>query len=213
MSQHRFLVVQLADIGDLILSTPALLALREAHPEAHISLLTTPHAAPVIDENLVDELIAFDKEAFTPRGLMGNFREIFGLIQRLRQGNYDTTILLHHFTLRLGVYKFRLIVRTAGSARVVGLDNGRVNFLTHTIPDDGFGAKHEAQYRLELVGLVGANSAPRPAQVNIDNAYDVPNSRLPAKKRVIIHAGSGGYSLARRWSPQEFARVADGTAA
>ncbi len=29
----RFLIVQLADIGDLILSTPALAALREAHPD------------------------------------------------------------------------------------------------------------------------------------------------------------------------------------
>ena len=44
----RFLVVQLADIGDLVLSTPALAALRETHPDAQIALLTTAHAAPIL---------------------------------------------------------------------------------------------------------------------------------------------------------------------
>ena len=36
---ERYLIVQLADIGDLIVSTPALAALREAQPDAHIALL------------------------------------------------------------------------------------------------------------------------------------------------------------------------------
>ena len=64
-TMKRVLVVQLADIGDLVLSTPALAALREAHPHAHIALLTSVHAAPIVeDTGLVDAIITFDRRQF-----------------------------------------------------------------------------------------------------------------------------------------------------
>ena len=51
----RLLCVQWAAIGDLLLTTPALAALRKAHPLAHIGLLTTRAAAPVVEgTGLVD---------------------------------------------------------------------------------------------------------------------------------------------------------------
>ncbi|MFN8371627.1 MAG: hypothetical protein U0694_01940 [Anaerolineae bacterium] len=63
---NRFLIVQLADIGDLILTTPALSALREKYPDAHITLLASAHAAPVVENtNLVNEIIAFEKDSLT----------------------------------------------------------------------------------------------------------------------------------------------------
>src|SRR5215207_2417123 len=93
---HRFLIVQLADIGDLVLSTPALDALREAHPDAHIALLTAAHAAPIVaGTELVDEIITFDKHTFdTPTALLNptNLRYAIDLARRLRRGYYDTTI-------------------------------------------------------------------------------------------------------------------------
>ena len=99
---NRYLIVQLADIGDLITSTPALAALREAHPNAHIALLTTAHAAPVLNgTNLVDEIIIFDKGQFNSSRAFfkpGNLRQVFNL----RHGHYDTLVFFHHFTLKLG---------------------------------------------------------------------------------------------------------------
>ena len=44
----RILVLQLKRIGDLILTTPALRALRIAHPSAHIALAVTPGCAPLL---------------------------------------------------------------------------------------------------------------------------------------------------------------------
>jgi heptosyltransferase-2 len=76
------------------------------------------------------------------------------------------------------------------------------------LPDKGFGAKHQAQYWLDLVGLLGANTAARPAfiQKKVPNSeYGVPSG----KPIVVIHAGSGGYSMARRWDAANFAAVAD----
>ncbi len=212
---RRFLIVQLADIGDLILSTPALAALRAAHPDAHIAVLTTTHAAPVLPPNLADEVIAFDKHSFDqPSSLLrpGKLREALALAGRLRRGHYDTTLFFHHFTTRFGALKFAALAWSAGSARRIGLDNGGGFFLSERLPDGGFGAKHQAQYWLDLVGLAGADSSPRPTQVKIDTGAGL--RPAPTKTpRVAIHAGSGGYSSARRWDAAKFAQVADRLAA
>lgn len=207
----RILVVQLADIGDLVLSTPALAALREAEPNAHIALLTSAHSAPVVQgANLVNELILFDKQQFNgTKALLrpANLRRLLAL----RSGHYDTVVFFHHFTLRAGTLKFALMSLCAGSNRRIGLDNGNGWFLTERLPDGGFGAKHQAQYWLDLVALLGADSTPRQAVIGIgevDRAWA--RERLPDQHpRVIVHAGSGGYSLARRWDPLGFAAVAD----
>jgi N-acetylglucosaminyldiphosphoundecaprenol N-acetyl-beta-D-mannosaminyltransferase len=205
---ERYLIVQLADIGDLIVSTPALAALREAKPDAHIALLTTAHTAPILNgTNLVDDIITFDKGHFNSSRAFfrpANLRQIFSL----RHGHYDTVLFFHHFTFKHGTIKFALIGMATGAKRRIGLDNGNGWFLTDRIPDGGFGAKHQAQYWLDLVGLLGGNTAPRPAVIGIATPND--KSRISNKKpRIVIHAGSGGYSTARRWDTQKFAQVAD----
>lgn len=200
----RILVVQLGDIGDLILSTPALAAIREAHPEAHIAVLTNEHAVPVLQgTGLADDLIPFTRVAYNNSKSM-LLPENRQRILNLRRGQYDVVLYLHHFTLKWGALKFALIGLWSGAKRRVGLDNGRGWFLTDRLPETGFGAVHQAQYWLNLAGLLGASSRPRPAKVAV-KPYALP----AAQTRIVIHAGSGGFSQARRWSVEGFARVAD----
>lgn len=200
----RVLIIQLADIGDLVLSTPAIDALRAAHPGIHIALLTSRHTVPVIaDTGIVDEIIPFERVAYNNSKSMlvaENRNRILGL----RRGNYDAVLFFHHFTLKWGALKFAMIGLWSGARWRVGLENGRGWFLTHRLPDGGFGARHQAQYWLDLAGLLGADTTPRPAVVSAA-PYPLPQ----AQKRVVIHAGSGGFSPARRWSPEGFAAVAD----
>ncbi|GAB4525016.1 MAG: hypothetical protein OHK0046_40320 [Anaerolineae bacterium] len=196
----RILLVQLADIGNLILTTPALAALRAAQPDAHLTLLTTSHAAPVMDTALVDEIITFDRRSFNSSTAFfrpANLRRVLAL------GRYDAVVFCHHFTFRLGTLKFALIALATRARRRIGLQNGNGWFLNESVPDAGFGARHEAQYLLDLVGLLGAPTTPQPAQVR-RNAYPVPSGHY-----VVMHPGSGGYSLARRWSAAGFAAVGD----
>ncbi len=155
---------------------------------------------------LVDAVITFERQQFNSSKALfqpANLRRIGAL----RQGHYDTLIFLHHFTLKLGTLKFALIALASGAKQIIGLDNGNGWFLTERLPDEGFGAKHQAQYWLDLVGLVGASSLPRPAVVSQQSPAD--SLKFSALKTVVIHAGSGGYSLARRWDGAQFARVAD----
>ncbi len=207
MSAKRILAVQIADLGDLVLTTPALAALRETLPDAHITLLTTPHAARLVEGGtLVDEIISLRRDSGIQQ--IGALAKLF---TRLRDGKYDTTIFFHHFTTRAGALKFNAIAKAAASKTRIGLQNGRAPFLTNSIPDGGFGTLHNAGYWLKLVELLGANPTPRPAQVVVseaDRAW-VQQQIGEAHPLVVIHTGGGGDSYARRWFPERFAEVAN----
>jgi heptosyltransferase-2 len=213
---NRILIVQLADIGDLILATPALAALREKYPDAHITLLASTHAVPVVENtNLISEILTFDKGKLDGTRALLN-RENLRRILALRQAPYDVVIFLHHFTLKLGTLKFALIAWASGAQQRIGLDNGSGWFLTERVEDKGFGAKHQAQYWLDVVGLLGAQTQPRRATIGIheeDRIWAI-DSTVGAKSqaealRIAIHPGSGGYSSARRWDVPKFAALAD----
>ncbi len=209
MTGDRILLVQLADIGDLVLATPAIAALREAKPSSRIDLLASSHAIKIVPPGLIDAGIPFHKgKQNATRALLSPAN--LGRLLSLRRGTYDTIIFFHHFTLPAGLFKFRFIAKVSGARRIIGLQNENANFLTDSLADKGFGYKHEAQYWLDLVSLVGASSAARPAQVYSESSATVSSAmdELQDAPIVVMHAGSGGYSKARRWSPGRFAEVA-----
>ena len=206
MADERILLVQLADIGDLVLTTPAIAALREANPHSQIDLLASEHALPLAPDGLVDRLIPFRRAGGSAS------REFFSLpnlrmILALRAQKYQAVVFFHHFTIRAGVFKFWLLAKSSGARRIIGLKNHNIGFLTDAVDDEGFGARRQAQYWLDLVALLGASGCPRPAQVKRET---MAARTLPATGRptVVVHTGSGGYSKARRWSAEGFAAVA-----
>lgn len=147
----RLLCVQWAAIGDLLLTTPALSALRQAHPDAHIGLLTTASAAPVVaGTGLVDAIYELPRfEVFR--------RETIDVFRQIRRDRYDTVMFCHRLTTRAGAYKYAALGYFSGAGRRVGLDNGRGWFLTDKLPDAGFGSEHQAESWLRLASVFGAN--------------------------------------------------------
>ena len=214
MKPSRMLLVQLADIGDLIVTTPAIAALREAHPDAHLALLTSAHAAPVIESTgLVDEVLVMDRGIFAGgmRALLSPARlaEALRMMRRLRRGRYDTLVFFRHFSTRAGAFKHAAIALSAGSKRRVGLRNANAFFLTESLVDDGFGAQPEAQHWLNVAALLGADASHRPAQVAADESYLPDGFQPDGGPLVILHGGSGGLNRARRWDVAHFAAVGD----
>lgn len=210
-SPERILVVKLATLGDLLTSTPALRALRTTFSHAHIGVLTTPgHAATLRGLDSFDEIIAFDKYAFDrPTDALQHLPAATRITNDLRAGNWDTLVLLHHLTTPFGVAKYAALALMSGAPRRIGLDNGRGRwFLTESAPDYGFGVKHEVEYWLDTVGVLGARhpEAPRlELRVTPDDVTWAEN-RIP-EGAVLLVPGSGAYSTARRWSPTRFAAV------
>ncbi len=221
VAPKRILVVKLSDIGDVLTATPALRALRESFPTARLEALIPPNSAPILAESpLVDEVIVFDKfqydrpvDALKPSSLAALLR----LARDLRRRRYDCLVILHHLTTRWGTLKYAALALTSGARVRAGLDNGRGWFLTHRVRDHGFGARHEVEYWLDVVGTLGAGTKDTSLEIAIGENDQIPTPSLPplpggGRGRcplIAIHPGSGGYSLARRWSAEGFAQVAD----
>src|ERR1700681_2181737 len=156
---NRILVVRLASLGDLLITTPALRALRTTFPEAHIGVLTTPSSAPALRGlDSFDEVITFDKFAFDrPADAVRSLPGALSLAAQLRLGGWDTLVLLHHLTTPFGIAKYAALSLGSGARRRIGLDNGRGGwFLTDSAVDRGFGWHHEGDYCLDVVAVLGA---------------------------------------------------------
>lgn len=218
-SPQRILIVTLADLGDALLTTPALRALRKAHPNAHITIVATPISAAVLrDIPVHDELIIFEKGRFDRfSGLFkpANLSYAFRLWRTLRRTSYDTCVILRHLTTWFGTFKYVALALASGARRRYGLDNGRGWFLTDRIRDEGFGAQHEAEYWLAVVGLLGAQTSDHVPRFPVaDAAAATIRTQIESygdtdQPLIALHPGSGGYSTARRWPPQRFAALAD----
>jgi len=223
---RNVLVIKLADLGDLLTATPALRALRQRFSHARISALVTPHTAPLLWENdAVDQILAFPKADFDSRAGLGSpiqaaqaFGRAANLARQLRAETWDAVFLLHHLTTPLGRAKYQALLAATRAPRRFGLDNGSATFLTDSVPDAGFGARHEVEYWLQVVGMAGAQVAEPCLEMTLteeetawaDGWWRV--SGLEGSSVVALHPGSGTFSLARRWPADRFATVGAGLA-
>ena len=72
-------------IGDVVLSTPAIKAVRDAYPDSYIAVLVRPYAREIVDGNpYIDEVMTYDKFG-KEKSLFGNIR----FIHDLRKKRFD----------------------------------------------------------------------------------------------------------------------------
>jgi heptosyltransferase-2 len=88
---RNILLISTTAIGDTLMCTPAIRAIREAFKEARICALLGTGASMVLDNNPgIDEIIRLDDA-----GGPGDYLKLPGLVMRLKREKFDLAIVLH----------------------------------------------------------------------------------------------------------------------
>src|ERR671912_662522 len=89
---RKILVVQPSWVGDAVMATPTLRALRELYPAAHVSYLMRRYVKPIYTGMpWADQLITYRTGKTRAKAGKGQF---FDLAGRLRAGRFDRAVLL-----------------------------------------------------------------------------------------------------------------------
>jgi ADP-heptose:LPS heptosyltransferase len=159
----KMLVVKLDGIGDMILASPLLRELRASLPEAHITLVVSPHLVNLVELcPYVDEILTF------PWGLTGRWGNLrrYGRVlrlslQQLWRQCFELALVPHWDT---DWYEASSLCYFSGATRRVGyseqvnagkkiINRGFDHYYTDTINDPSL--KHEVERNLQLLQYLG----------------------------------------------------------
>lgn len=202
-SVRRVLVVRLRSIGDTVLATPSLIALRRFLPDARIDILLEDWVAPLLDGfGPVDNVIAVE------RGRGGRFRAA----REIRRNRYDVVFNLH------GGTSATFLTFLSGARHRIGYSHYQYSFLyVHLLSSSSdFWQRehtHSAEQQLALLGFVGVPVADRPKS-------DLTVTETAAERVSALYSGwpdiedyalihpTAAYAT-KQWSTENFARTAE----
>ena len=203
---HRILVRSVNWVGDAVMTTAAIGAIREQFPQAEISLLANPLVSQLFSPHpWVDRVITFDRNG-AHRGITGKLR----LAAELRRQAFDAAIILpNSFDSALVPWLAGIPIRLGKSSDGRGLLlSGRYR------PDERASGCHEVQYYLGLVnhfGISGQASVPflstTPAEDDAARAL-LAGHAIQAGDFILGVNPGAAFGSAKRWYPDRFAEVA-----
>ena len=209
-------------LGDCVMATPTLRALRQLYPLAHITALMRRELRPILDPcPWLDRIVTIRRKSKShpKRKPSGGLK----LARRLAASKFDTAVLLPNS------FRSAMLVRLAGIKRRIGYNrDGRGTLLTdRLLPRVSQGqyvpiSAHE--YYLGLARYLGAVN-PDPATalftkgrhddaaraILTKHGWDAtsdPSTGCPRRPLVILNPGAA-FGGTKMWDPKHYARVAD----
>ncbi len=209
---RRILCVRLDYLGDVLMTTPALRALR-ADGQRHVTLLTSPGGAsvaayvPEIDDTIVHAA------PWLKHGGPADAQTDLSMIERLRAGAFDAAVIFTVYSQN--PLPAALMCHLAGiPLRLAHCRENPYRLLTHWIPETEpeHHVRHEVRRQLDLVASVGAHcreheslSFKVPGQART-RVHKLLAARGISSGYVLLHPGASAAS--RRYPPAQFRAAA-----
>jgi predicted lipopolysaccharide heptosyltransferase III len=200
----RILLVRLRQIGDVVFTTPAVHALRRRFPDAHLSYIVEPAAAPIVAHNPHLNQVIVAPRARGVRGLIDDL----ALGTRLRAERYDLAIDFH------GGPRASLLTWLSGAPERIGYDvAGRGWMYTRRIarPRE-LRPRHSVENQWDLLAPLGVAPPDRsvyPMEMPADAAVAaavadrLTRAGVAGDDRIVVIHVSAGNPF-RRWPAAHF---------
>lgn len=219
-SVRRVLAIRLDNLGDLLMTTPALAAIHESVPGARIALLTSPSAAALARElPSVDAVLSADAPwiksgeaalAADPPGASER-----ALLARLHDEAFDAAVIFTVCTQ--SALPAALLCRMAGiPLRLAHARENPYGLLSDWVPETDRvedGMRHEVERQLALVAAVGWHTEDTRLRLAPGEASRARAAALleaagigRGVPYVVVHPGASAPS--RRWPATRFGAVA-----
>lgn len=218
----RILLMRPDHLGDMILTTPVLDALKRSVPGAHITMMVGPWSSEVVARHpAIDRLLVFPFPGFrrASQNPLSPYILLVSAARQLRRGNYDLAI-----NLRPDFWWGAALLYLAGIPRRVGyaLRPGAA-FLSHTLPLQAPELAAVSSLRLASAGLQELGYAPLSEPYTSESYPAVfqpgeEEQRQVAERLrsvgideqtpvIVIHAGTG--AAVKLWRNEAWSRCAD----
>lgn len=203
-SFKKILIVNLGGIGDLLLSTPALRALRACFYDSKITLMVIPRAADALKFfSVVDKIIIFDKNNI--------FKALFALL-KLRKEQFDLAVNMRTIASERSAKKIKLLLDIINPKIKAGRDTeGRGAFFDIKIPEPDIGEKKEMAYDIDMVKALGIepkdnNIVLEPDLKSIEAVRKILEDKGVTNETVLIGIHPGGMP-SHRWPIENFVKL------
>ena len=148
MTQSKnILIIRLSAIGDVVFSSPLIKALRHRYPDAKISWLVEPAAAPLLKNNAdLDEVIIWPKGEWKKLWQQRKFLTLLGELGRLRK-----QLKMKQFDLAIdlqGLMKSGMWAYLSGASERIGLGSkeGSARLMTNVVARHGDDPRIGSEY-------------------------------------------------------------------
>jgi heptosyltransferase-2 len=203
----RLLIRSTNWIGDAVMTTPAVRAIRKNFPDAEISILTKPWVAPVFEASpYIDNILIYD-DAKKHKGFPGKLR----LAKELKKYDFDAAILLQNAIEAAIITFFARIPYRIGYSR-----DARGFLLTHSVPCTNQIRKiHQTGYYLNILEKLGLKTDGTSLNLFVDkkdkkNAEQILERNGISKKNLLVGINpSATFGPAKQWFPERYAALSD----
>jgi len=208
----KVLVIQLGGIGDLFLSVPALKALRVHYPQAQLAVLVA------LKNNQLKNFFPYFDRVYTLDIRYGGkiplrnlYLDLAQLWQIYRQ-KFDLAINMRTLASARSARKMRLLLGLIGARTTAGRDtDGRGKFFDVKIPETMNAQKHETEYNIDTVQVLGVPVADRNINIEVTQEVEKRVAELlgskgvaPADLLIGLHVGG---SHANQWPLENYNQV------
>lgn len=208
-NQNKILLIELAGIGDVVLSSPAIRNLRTCYADSSIYFLTYPGPAQIVKNSpYLDEVFIIKKGA-------GRFFSNFRVLNKLRSLTIDIAVNLYlHHTLR-GVVNMATLMKIIRPRKTFGRNtDGKGFFYDIKIDDSMNSTRHDAEYKLDLIKALGCNIKDKQLEIWPEDSAKIEVEGLLEKNSVsasdfLIGINPGATRLSHRWDWENFAKVGE----
>jgi ADP-heptose:LPS heptosyltransferase len=212
---RNILVIDFGQLGDVVLSLPALRAIREKFPQARITVAVGKPGAPVVDlSGYADATIVVDRVALRDGWKVLSLFRIGHIVKEVRRARFDFVIDLHSLseTNLLGFLsgaRHRLYARRPGRSIDVF-----ANFHPKPPVEDNRPTKHAIDRYLDVLIPLGIRDAPRIPRLGTRAEDDASAEQMLKKEKANTNAPlvglfPGAGHPDRRWPLARFNELAE----